>query len=378
MKSIKEVELKGKKVLLRIDINSEMINGKIQDNPRFEEHAQTINYLKNKKAKVVIIAHQGEGKESLEQHSKILSKYSKVKFVKDIVGRKAELEINLIKEGEAVLLENIRSLKEEFNIAGGRKNKIVKFFSSRFDYFVQDAFSICHRKQTSNIGLPKFIPSLIGLVMEKELSNLSKLKKLSGNSIYILGGVKVKDLIPILKHKNILSTGLFSLLCLMAKGKKLGKHEELIKDKINLVQEIKPYLKNISLPEDIAVEMSGIFGKKRMDVSIESLPLPYPIYDIGKKTILNYSQEIKKAKGVLFKGACGKIEDKNFEKGTKEILKSISKSKCFSVIAGGSSSMSLKKFGINKKAFDYVSLSGGALVHYLAGEKLPGVEVLKK
>lgn len=374
LQTIKNLDLKEKAVILRIDINTEIVKGKVQDNPRFKAHSETINFLKKKKAKVIILAHQGNpgGHDftSLEQHAKILNKYTKIKFVKDIIGEKAINSIQNLKNGEALLLENIRFLKDEFYPGN---NKFIKILSEKADIFVMDAFSVCHRNQSSIVSFPKFLPSYTGLVMEKELNNIEMVKNKSKNALFILGGKKPKDLILILNNK-IISTGTLSLLCLIAKGYNLGKEQKMLKNDLKFINKLKINIKNIVTPIDLAVSING----KRKNINISDLPSKYPIYDIGDKTIKLYGDEIKKAKVIFFKGAVGKISDKNFQKGTKEILKAISRSRSFSVISGGSSVSSIDKFKISKNSFSYISLSGGALVHYLAGEKLPGLEALKR
>ena len=376
IKSIKNINISGKRVLLRIDINSEIINGKVQNNPRFLEHSKTIKFLKGKKAKIIILAHQGNPGEkdftSLRLHSKILNKYTKVNFIDNIIGKKAINSIRKLKNGEALLLENVRFLKEEFNLSSN--NMFVNIISKEVDIFVQDAFSICHRNQTSIVLFPKVLPSYIGLVMENELKNIDKIKDKTKNALFILGGTKTKDLIPLLKNKRILSGGILSLLTLNVKGIKLGKEDELLKKELELINKIKPYLNNIITPIDFAVKVNG----KRKELSLNELPTKYQILDIGKETINYYKQEINKSSAIFFKGAVGNTEDKGFELGTRELLKIISKSKKFSLIAGGSSATTIDRFKINKKGFSYISLSGGALVHYLAGEKLPGLDALVK
>ena len=274
-----------------------------------------------------------------------------------------------MKNGEALLLDNVRFLKDEFNPGS---NKFVNILSQKADIFVIDAFSLCHRSQSSVVSFPKILPSYIGLVMEKELENINKIKEKMKNSLFILGGRKVKDLVPLLKNKT-LSTGTFSLLCLIAKGYNLGKEKEKLKNDLKYLTNIKLHIKNIITPIDLAVSVNG----KRKNISVSELPSKYPIYDIGDKTIELYKKEIKNAKAIFFKGSAGKIEEKNFQKGTKELLKAVAKSKAFSVISGGSSGLAIEKSKINKKRFSYISLSGGALTHYLAGEKLPGLEALE-
>lgn len=373
MKSIKDLNLKDKKILLRVDLNSDVHKGRIIESDRIKAHAETIKFLLKKKARVVILAHQGSKGEkdfvSLKKHSKYLNKYVKVRFIKDIIGKKAIREIKNLKSGRALLLENVRFLKEEFKPG---KNKFVKNLAPCFDYYVNDAFSISHRNQTSIVSFPKILPSAIGLVMEKEIKNLEKLKSKLKGCLFILGGRKSRDVISLINNKNIITTGKLSFLCLIAKGYNLGKENELLKKDLPLIPKIKKNLKNIKTPVDLAISERG-----RKDISIEQFPKKYPILDIGKETIENYKKEIKKAKAIFFKGSPGMFENKGFELGTRELLKAIANSKAFSVIAGGQSSDALNMFKINKKRFGYISLSGGSLVKYLAGEKLVGLEALR-
>lgn len=374
MKTVKDLNLKGERVLLRIDVNSELINGKVQDNPRFKSHSETIKFLLNKRAAVVILAHQSNpGRKdfiTLKQHSKILNKYVKVKFVEDIIGKKALREIEKLKFGEALLLENVRFLNDEFKTG---KNNFVKTIAPMFDYYVNDAFSVMHRNQASIVSFPKVLPSVIGPNAEDEIKYIEKLKSKIKNAIFILGGNKVEDVAILIQNKKILTSGILSLLALKARGYKLGYGDKQLKKYSSLIKKIKKNLRNMQIPVDLAVKLKG--GRKEID--LKELPTSHEILDIGKKTILNYKKEIKKAKTIFIKGAPGDLDQRGFEVGTKELLKAIAKSKAFSVVSGGSIISAIERFKINKNNFSHVSLSGGALVYYLAGRKLPGLEALK-
>ena len=368
--------LQGKKIILRVDLNCDIHDGKIIESERIKEHARTIKFLQVKKAKIVILAHQGNLGEktctSLRQHAKFLNKYAKVKFVPQVIGKRAWLEISELKNGEALLLENVRFLKEEQNPTAN--NSFVKYFKEAgFDYYVNDAFSVSHRNQTSIVSFPKVFPSAIGLVFEEELSHIEKIKTKMKNCLFILGGAKSKDLLPLLGKGKILTTGKLSLLCLIANGYNLGKENQLLKKDFPLLSIIKKNLDNIETPVDLALNVRG----KRKESFLDEFPKNYLVWDIGEQTIKDYKKEIAKAKVIFFKGSPGMFQEKGFEKGTREILNAIANSKAFSVIAGGQSSDALKKFKIPKSKFSYVSLSGGSLVAYLAGEKLPGLEALK-
>ncbi|MEK6758038.1 MAG: phosphoglycerate kinase, partial [Nanoarchaeota archaeon] len=179
MKTLTNLNLSGKTVLLRSDLNSDVVNGKVLMSERIRQSVETIKELKRKNAKVVIIAHQGRpGKNdfvSLNQHSKFLNKFTKVKFVDDIIGKKAIAEIQNLKSGEALLLENLRFLKDE-NEFNGKNNQLIKKLVPLADIYVNDAFSVCHRKQTSIIGFPKYLKSYAGRLLEKEVETLKKIK----------------------------------------------------------------------------------------------------------------------------------------------------------------------------------------------------------
>jgi phosphoglycerate kinase len=232
---------------------------------------------------------------------------------------------------------------------------------------------------------PRYLPCYAGKLLEKEIRALEKINLKS--CLFILGGSKPEDNLKLIKtnQKNkILTCGIFGQLCNIARGYNLGKENEkenktFIKNYNSILKKLKRKLKKINkkrlkTPEDFAVKIN----EKRQELSIEQFPTKYIIYDIGEKTIKKYKKEIKKAKSIYMKGPAGFCGYKDFCKGTKEILKTIAKSKGFSLIGGGHLSDAIKTSGISKNKFNHISLSGGALLRYLAGEKLPGIEILKK
>ncbi|MBU2633670.1 MAG: phosphoglycerate kinase [Nanoarchaeota archaeon] len=390
---------KGKRVLLRVDINSPIKNNKVMPNARLTENSKTIKELINKKAKLTIIAHQGRlnGKDylSLKQHSKILSKLTKenIQYIDDLIGNKAINKIKSLKEGEAILLKNTHSLKEDniYNITKKQayNSKLVKKLQPLFDYFINDAFSSSHRSEISIIGFNK-IPNIAGRVMEKELKNIHNIhKKAKHPYIFFMGGLKIEDsfhlINNLLKQKKvdkILITGLFGILALIDKyqidKKELIKNPKLKKTYKKVKYFLNKYPDKFELPIDIAF----IDKNKRKEIVINPITidsiLVYDLnIDIGKRTIDHYKQILSKAKMIYIKGPPGAYENKLLEKGTKEILKTISNSKAYSLAGGGHTSQAIDKF-IKKNKFSYISLAGGALIDYLAGEKLPGVESLSK
>tara|TARA_Y100000310_G_scaffold282789_2_gene304296 strand:- start:9175 stop:10302 length:1128 start_codon:yes stop_codon:yes gene_type:complete len=374
MKTLSNINLKGKVVLLRTDLNSDIKNKKLLKSEKIKQANITIKKLKSMNAKIVVISHQGkQGKDyfpDLKQHAKQLNKYVEIKFVDDIIGKKAERAISNLKSGEAILLDNIRKQPDEFK--PDKNNKIIKFFKNKIDIYVNDAFSVCHRKHTSML-IPRYvkIKSYAGLLLEKEINGLKKIKL--KNCLYILGGAKPKDNVKLLGKNKILSCGLFGQVCFINKGKRLGEQEKYLKKGKYFIRISKNKLKKVQTPIDFAVKIKG----RRKEINVDDFPSKYEIFDIGEDTIKIYAGEIKKAKAIYMKGPAGDVAIKGFEKGTYSILRAIASSKAYSLIGGGHLSDAIEKSKINKKKFNHISLSGGALLNYIAGEKLPGLEALK-
>ncbi len=381
MKSIEKVNVKGKTVLLREDLNSDVVNGRVLMSERIKQSAQTIKLLKKRGAKVVVIAHQGRpgNKDftSLKQHAKFLNKLVKIKFVSDIIGFRAEREIRKLKNGEAVLLDNIRKLKEEFSKG---KSDFVSKLSSWCDIYVNDAFSVSHREQASIVVFPRYMKSYAGPLLMKEVEALKKISL--KNCLYILAGAKPADNMRLMKGRNkILACGLFGQMCVVARGKDLGAQTKYLKKNISpyndSLKKLKVKLgmegKRVQTPLDFAVRDAR---GKRENVALQNFPSKFEIFDIGPETQRRFVAEVKKAKAIYMKGPAGYYSEKQFFQGTNKILHAIAKSKAFSVLGGGQLRDAIDKSKIPLKKFGHVSLSGGALLDYIAGEKLPGLKVL--
>lgn len=380
VKTLRDFDLNEKKVLLRVDLNCDVEGKKIIPSERIKEASKTIKFLKNKKARVVVISHQGNpGKKdfiSLIQHAKFLNKFVKVKFVNDVCGERAVSKIKKLKSGEVLVLENVRKVKDEFK-PSKKNNILLKNLAPLFDIYVNDAFSVSHRNHTSVTGFAKEISGCIGLLVEDELKALEKIKL--RNCLYVLGGAKPESNMKLLGKNKVLATGLFDQLCHISFGRNLGYQNKVLME-IGLFNEgfektkrkLKRKLKNVLVSVDLAIDRNG----KREEHPLKNFPMDYRIKDIGERTISKYIWEIKKAKAVYMKGPVGIAIEKNFSKGTVELLKAISNCRGFTIIGGGYLNDMIKKYKISKKKFNHVSLSGGALSNYLAGEKLPGLKVL--
>ena len=386
--SIDDFDFKNKRVLLRVDLNTVIESGKVKVSDRMIESAKTIRELLKKKSSVVILAHQGrpgndEYMKNLSKHAKLLSKYVKVDYVDDIIGEKAVKAIKELKPGKAILLANIRSLRDEFKPGN---NKIVKILLPLFDIFVNDAFSVSHRKHTSIVSFAKKLPNCMGRLMEKEIDGLKNTHMGTHPVTYVLAGFKPDDNIKLmeyaLKHKKadkILTAGLFGQLCLIAKGYNLGTQNDFLKHQgvIGILPKLKKiidtYGRKIKTPIDLAVDKNG----KRLDIDIKELPSKFEVFDIGQKTLEKYLEILSKSKTIYMKGPTGYYHAKRFSKSTREILKHLENSDSYILIGGGHTVDALNKFKIKKNKIDHITLSGGASIRSLAGEKLPGIEVLE-
>lgn len=403
-RTLDDVDVRGKTVLVRVDINSPIDpeTGRIQDNERIQAHAETLRELSDKGAKVVVLAHQGRKGDPdflpLAQHAELLSKHvgKPVKYVPDLLGEKAEQAIKSMKNGEIILLENVRILDEETVEASPEehaKGALVSKLSKFVDLFVLDAFSAAHRAHASIVGFAAVLPAVAGRVMEGELKALSELLEKRDKIILFMGGNKPKDCIPVIETllkkgrpeiKLLLTAGILGQLFLMAEGKDLGAPSvEYIKKQkfdelLGKVKELREKLGNrLYRPIDVACDVGG----KRVEVRVEDLPAPGPIMDIGSETATLYSKVIGSTTpedAIIVKGPAGAYEREEFRKGTREVYKAIADSKAFTLIGGGDSSTAISLVGLRLEDFSYVSIAGGALIHYLSGKPMPGVEVLKR
>ena len=394
MKNIlnRNLDLKGKKVLLRVDLNVPMKNGAITETSRIEKIIPTINFLVEKKAKIIIISHIGRPKGKVvegmslkpisEKLSFLLKK--KVLFNKDVINENTLLEINKISNGSIIMLENIR-----FNEGEETNDKeFSKKMSTLGDIYINDAFSCSHRSHASVEGITKYIPSYFGLQITEEINALKKLtSEIKEPVSLIIGGSKISTKIKIInnlikKFNNIIIVGGMANTMLKHTGVNVGKsiceHEcaPLIKE---IIENSKKYNCDITLPKDVIVSKSlNGNGKEK---NINEINENDMILDIGSKTISSIETTINKSKTVLWNGPAGYFENPNFQNGTKKILELISQKtkndKIFSVAGGGETVAAINKF---KKfdSFTFVSTAGGAFLEYLEGKTLPGIKALNQ
>jgi len=390
--TLDDVNFSGKNILLRIDINAPIVNSTILDTTRFESHIPTLRELED--CKVVILAHQSRaGKKdftTLKAHAEILSKLlgKEVEYIDELFGRCALNKIEKVDKGY-ILLENVRFYAEETLKRTPEEHSeslIVRRLAPLFDIYVNDAFSASHRKQASLVGFPPVLPSVIGRLVEKEITALSKALGSDEEKIFILGGAKISDSVRVMKNvlesgiaEKVAVTGVVANYFLMLEGKPLGiENEKIIEenkegvDDKEMIELLNKHRDKIILPVDFGVEIEG----KREDVEIDKFDGSGRIMDVGVNTISILSEEIQKYGVAVINGPAGVFEDERFSLGTFEILKAVSKAD-FSVVGGGHISTAARLIGIDKK-MSHVSTGGGASIRFLSGEKLPAIEVIRK
>jgi phosphoglycerate kinase len=384
--------LKGKKVLLRVDLNVPIKNGAITETSRIKKVIPTIKLLIEKQAKIIILSHIGRPKGkvtkemSLEPISKKLASLlnKEVLFNKNLINENTLSEVNKIPNGSIIMLENIRFNEgEESN-----DNEFSKKISNLGDIYINDAFSVSHRSHASVEGITKYIPSYFGLQITEEINALKKItSEIKKPVTLIIGGSKISTKIKIInnlikKFNNIIIVGGMANTMLKHTGLKVGK--SLCEHNCgNLIKEIlensNKYKCKITCPVDVVVSKNvEDMGK---DKDIKEIDDDEMILDIGPKTISFIKTIINNSNTVLWNGPAGYFENPNFQNGTKEILEIISQKttndKIFSVAGGGETVAAINKF--NKlNSFTFVSTAGGAFLEYLEGKTLPGIKALNQ
>jgi phosphoglycerate kinase len=392
--SLDDVDVSGKTVFLRADINSPLDPGskRILDATRIQAITPTVKSLSE--AKLIIGAHQSRpGKydfTNLESHSKVLQMYIEkpVKYTDDIIGEEAQELIKGLKDGEVLLLNNVRMSEEENMKAPVEKlqsTEFVKTMSQYVDIFVNDAFAAAHRSQASLVGLSVKCPMAAGRLMERELSALNKvIGEPARPSVYLLGGAKVGDRIPVINRvlqdgiaDSILIGGLVADSFQMANGFMGIRYEELDdagKEEVEVCREIlEKFPDKIHLPMDVAMDVNG----ERVEVFIGSITEEKNIYDIGLNTIAQFTSIINKAGTVVAEGPLGMFERRGFDIGTKELLRGMARCRGYTVVGGGHMGGMTSMLGI-RHSMSHVSTGGGAMLSMLAGETLPVVAALEK
>ncbi len=388
-KTVKDIDVKGKKVLVRCDFNvPQDENGNITDNRRIVSALDTIKYLLENNAKIILCSHLGRPKGEVKKEfslapvakelSKLLEK--EVKLSKDVVGEDTKNLVANMKDGDIVLLENVRFEP------GEEKNdrEFSKKLASLADIYVNDAFGTAHRAHSSTAGVAEFLPAVSGFLIEKEINFMGKaLENPERPFVAILGGVKVSDKIGVIdnlleKVDTLIIGGAMAYTFFKAQGYEVGKSVCEI-DKLELANNLlnKAKEKNVKLllPVDTVVGKEFDKNTESKVVKFNEIPEDWQGFDIGPETIKLFSDELKKAKTVVWNGPMGLFEFDKFAVGTNAIANALANIDAVTIIGGGDSASAIEKAGLSNK-MSHVSTGGGASLEFLEGKKLPGIECL--
>ena len=390
-KTVRDIEVQGKKVLVRCDFNVPMDENKnITDNRRIVAALDTIKYLLENNCKVILCSHLGRPKGEVNpkyslapvaaELSKLLGK--EVKLAKDVVGEDAVALTSNMQEGEVVLLENVRYE------AGEEKNdeELSKKFASLAEIYVNDAFGTAHRAHSSTTGVASYLPAVSGFLIEKELKFLGNaLENPERPFVAILGGKKVSDKIGVInalleKVDTLIIGGGMAYTFLKSMGYEVGNSLCEV-DKLDLAKSLmeKAEAKGVKLmlPVDNKVGKEFKEDTESKIVASTEIPADWEGFDIGPETIKMYAEELKNAKTVVWNGPLGLFEFEQFAIGTNSIAQILSEVEAITIVGGGDSAAAVEKAGLAPK-FTHISTGGGASLEFLEGKKLPGIEALQE
>ena len=388
-KSLRDIDVKGKRVFCRVDFNVPMKDGKVTDETRIRAALPTVQYLSEQGAKVILASHLGRPKGEVVEELRLNAVAQRLSDLlgKEVVktdeayGAEVTQAIEGLEEGGVLLLENVRFY------AGEEKNdpELAKNFADLADVYVNDAFGAAHRAHASTEGIAKYIPAVAGFLMEKELEVLGKaLSNPDRPFTAIIGGAKVKDKIGVIENlldkvDNLIIGGGLAYTFVKALGHEVGL-SLLEEDKIDLAKSYMEKAKekgvNFYMPVDVTVADDFSDDANKKVVSIEEIPSDWEALDIGPKTQQIYSDVIASSKLVIWNGPMGVFEIESFAKGTKAVGQALADAKdTYSVIGGGDSAAAVEKFGLADQ-MSHISTGGGASLEFMEGKELPGVLAL--
>jgi len=393
-KFLKDENISGKTIAIRVDLNSNVEDGELFENARLRKYAKSLKEMSKKNTKLVVLAHQGrKGNEdcvSLKPHAEELSERIEKEIKVLSWDSDYETAIKEMQAGDIVLMENVRfhdNEEQEFSAEDASKIEWIQKIASVCQLFVQDALSVCHRSQPSVIGFTPLLPSFVGPVLEAELAALKHFDSGEKPCVFVLGGSKIKDSLYLInelfrkqKADKICVGGLLGELFLKAKGVVFGEKDKFFEEKgfNELVEPAKQVLENygkqIILPVDVAIMNDS---DEREEIAISELPKENSIFDIGTETVAEFKESLKGAKFIVANGPMGVFERMDFEIGTKRVFNAISKARGFSLVGGGDTETALEQVDFSDKDFSHISLAGKALLQYISGKEMPGLIALQ-
>lgn len=387
-KSVRDVEVAGKRVFVRVDFNVPLENGAITDDTRIRETLPTIKYLIGNGAKVILASHMGRPKGQVVEEMRLTPAAARLSELlgktvlkaDEAIGDAVRAQIANMNAGDVLLLENVRFY------AGEEKNdpELAKAFAELADLFVNDAFGAAHRAHASTEGIAHHLPAVSGLLMEKELEVLGKaLNNPDRPFTAIVGGSKVKDKIDVINKMleiadNVLIGGGLSYTFLKAQGHEIGKSlvdNEKLDLALGFIEKAKQLGKNFLIPVDVVIADDFSADANTQIVDVDGMLPEWEGIDIGPETRELYADVIKKSKLVVWNGPMGVFEIEPFSHGTRVVAQACAETEGYTVIGGGDSAAAAEKFRL-ADLMDHISTGGGASLEFMEGKKLPGVEAL--
>ncbi len=386
--SVRDIDVKGKKVFCRVDFNVPLEDGRIVDDTRIKAAIPTIRYLVERGAKVILSSHLGRPKGKVVEELRLTPVAVRladilgrtVEKVDEAVGDEVEAKISAMREGDIVLLENVRFYPgEEQN-----DPELARAFAKLADVYVNDAFGAAHRAHASTAGIAEYLPAVAGLLMEKELETLGRaLRTPERPFTAIVGGAKVRDKIGVIenlldKADNLMIGGGLAYTFVKAKGFEIGK-SLLERDKVDLAKQFMEKAErlgvNFYMPEDAVVATQFAPDAPSEVVPIDRIPKDAEALDIGPKTREVYADVIKSSKLVIWNGPMGVFEFDAFAHGTNAVAQAMAEADATTIIGGGDSAAAVEKAGLSDR-ITHISTGGGASLEFMEGKELPGVAAL--
>ena len=390
-KTIRDLDIKNKRVIIRCDLNVPLKDGQILDDNRIKESLETIKYALDNDAKVIILSHLGRVKTEEDKIGKSLLPVSKrlsellnkeVKFIKDTRSEYLTNEILNMKSKDIILIENTRYEDVNGSLESKNNEDLAKYWASLGEVFINDAFGTLHRAHASNVGIASILPSAVGFLVEKELIMLDSCVNIKERPfVVIMGGAKVHDKINIIdslikKADYLIVGGGIANTFLNALGYDMKKSLVDLESIDYCKDLLSKYSDKIILPIDGYSSSEYMDGLEVSYSDLDNIKDNQMVLDVGPKSIEKFKPILEKAKLVFLNGPLGVSEFKNFEYGTKELLKVLKEIDSKIVIGGGDSAAAAIRFGY-KESFDHISTGGGASLELIEGKKLPGIEVIE-
>ncbi len=390
LNTINEADLKGKRVLIRVDFNVPLKNGVVTDNTRIKAALPTVKYILEQGASLVVMSHFGRPKGQKNPDfsmAPIAKEFEKllgqpVKLASDVIGPEVEAEVKALKPGEVLLLENVRFYKEE----EGNDPEFAKTLASYGDVYCNDAFGTAHRAHASTEGVSHYLPSYAGFLIEKEVRFMAPLLENPEKPfVAIIGGSKVSSKITVLESlvrtcDTIVIGGGMAYTFLNVLGNSIGKslfEPDYVDTAKAFLEKAKEKGVKVILPVDNVCAKEFSETAEPILVNSDNISDDLMGMDIGPKTVQLIVDALKDAKSVVWNGPMGVFEFSAFAKGTEEVAKALAASNATTVVGGGDSVAAINKFGLADK-ISHVSTGGGASLEFLEGKTLPGIKALEK